>query len=255
MISDEKNNKRRYEALEERLDALEKFLKPSPFRKVRICPIFPIHDDRMPEEVMIYILACLSKADSLNCKLVCKRWDGLRHTVAVKRKEITKEPIVDMTTAAEWSPVGRDVAHATGSASQSSDYGHNMGAFQAIRGNLHSARGFGGAGSYAHTRAGSQAWWRVQFQAPVAVAVVRVYGRPGYGRRLQDVTVRLLGAKGEAIREVTVKNRQLRETFLVRFETPVSLVHACELRKPFPRLGGDDDTLNINAVQVFEEDV
>jgi len=84
----EGDDDQKYEALEARLATVEEFLKPSSFRKLTSTPVFPIHHDQMPDEIVVYILACLSHKEYLSCKLVCKTWDGLRHTVAIKRKEI-----------------------------------------------------------------------------------------------------------------------------------------------------------------------
>jgi len=163
-----------------------------------------------------------------------------------------EEPIVNLPTAAEHAVSGKDLAHAMGVAFQSTDYSYDMIASQAIRGNLHSARGFRGIGSYAHTANGSPAWWRLVFSKPVTVAYLRVYGLPGYGRRLRNVTVRLLNGKNEVVQEVVVKNPGCREVFVVCFPTPVAEVNQCVLSKPFARSGGDEDALDLNAVQVFD---
>ena len=69
---------------------------------------------------MIYILTYFSKAEYPNCKLICKIWDRLHHTVAVKRKEITNALIVDLTMA---------VMHVTVLLSQLSDYEQEIGTF------------------------------------------------------------------------------------------------------------------------------
>jgi len=164
------------------------------------------------------------------------------------------EPIGDLPTAVEHAVSGKDLAHAMGVASQSTDYGYGMIASQAIRGNLHSAQGFRGPGSYAHTASGSPAWWRLVFNKPVTVAYLRVYGLPGYGRRLRNVTVRLLNGKNEVVQEVVVDNHGCREAFVVCFPTPVVKINQCVLSRPFPRYHWDEDTLNLNAVQVFDRE-
>lgn len=46
----------------------------------------------MSEDLEIRTLAYLSKCDYLTCKLVCKRWDSLRHKVGVMRKQISNWP-------------------------------------------------------------------------------------------------------------------------------------------------------------------
>ena len=88
MSSKASNEDERISILEKRLTALESFIDPTPFKQLLKIPIFPIHHKEMPEEVEIRILAYLSKRDYLTCKLVCKRWDSLRHRVAVMRNQI-----------------------------------------------------------------------------------------------------------------------------------------------------------------------
>jgi len=45
-------------------------------------------DVAFPEVLTIRILAYLSRKEYLTCKLVCKRWDALRHDVAIMRKAL-----------------------------------------------------------------------------------------------------------------------------------------------------------------------
>jgi len=164
------------------------------------------------------------------------------------------DPIVD-TWAADSPVSGIDLAHTMGVATQSDDYDFEMVASQAIRGNLKSPKGFKGPGTYAHTKSGRRAWWRVDFNTPITTSYVRVYGRPKYGKRLQSVTVRLLsGVNGryEVVQEVFVLNSGSSDVFAVRFPIPVAGINRVELHKPFPQLGGDDDTFNLNAVQIFD---
>lgn len=78
----------RLSSLERRLDSIERYTNPTRFRKVEIIPTFPIHDAEFPEDLVIHILAHLSKKEYFTCKLVCKRWDSLRHSVAAVRKAI-----------------------------------------------------------------------------------------------------------------------------------------------------------------------
>ena len=91
---DEDSTDIRLSKVELRLSILENHITPSQFKKIDIVQIFPIHHNEMPEDVMIFILACLSKEEYLTCKLVCKKWDAIRHSVAVKRKEISTPPKV-----------------------------------------------------------------------------------------------------------------------------------------------------------------
>ena len=55
--------------LESRLNDLEAYIKPTKFRRVEIKHTFPIHDDEFSEDLMIRILAYLSKRDYLTCKV------------------------------------------------------------------------------------------------------------------------------------------------------------------------------------------
>mmetsp|Transcript_8289 Transcript_8289/g.9669 ORF Transcript_8289/g.9669 Transcript_8289/m.9669 type:complete len:291 (+) Transcript_8289:132-1004(+) len=79
------------DALEARVRALEdQLLNPSPFKVLRIDPVFPIHHNRFPEELLVRILAYLSHREYRTCKLVCAKWDALRHRVGAMREGLFK---------------------------------------------------------------------------------------------------------------------------------------------------------------------
>jgi len=89
MSNQNKNNdtELRFSNLENRLNAMERFVTPSHFKRVEIAPIFPI--EHLPDDLQIRILAYLNKRDYLSCKIVCKQWDYVRHSVAVMRRQIS----------------------------------------------------------------------------------------------------------------------------------------------------------------------
>jgi len=79
----------RLSSLEKRLDSIEHYTNPTKFRRVEVIPTFPIHDAEFSEDLVILILAYLSRKEYLLCKFVCKRWDSLRHRVSIVRKAIS----------------------------------------------------------------------------------------------------------------------------------------------------------------------
>lgn len=78
----------RVSTLEGRLNSIDICTNTTRFRRIETIPTFPLHDEDFPEDLLILILAHLSKQDYLTCKIVCKRWDLLRHSVATVRKAI-----------------------------------------------------------------------------------------------------------------------------------------------------------------------
>ncbi|GMI26325.1 hypothetical protein TeGR_g6375 [Tetraparma gracilis] len=140
-----------------------------------------------------------------------------------------------------------------GTASASTCYGHGMTASKAIRGSFESSRGFGGPGDYCHTAANdSIPTWEVQLKHPARVSSVHVYGRPGYGRRLKNVTVRLLDSGGRELHEGKYENEHGMVGFVFRVPDVVG-VSIVRLTKT-GRERGDEKTLNLNAVQVYGAD-
>jgi hypothetical protein len=131
-----------------------------------------------------------------------------------------------------------------GTASASTCYGHGMTASKAIRGSFESSRGFGGPGDYCHTAANdSIPTWEVQLKHPARVSSVHVYGRPRYGRRLKNVTVRLLDSGGRELHEGKYENEHGMVGFVFRVPDVVG-VSIVRLTKT-GRERGDEKTLNL----------
>lgn len=63
------NYENRISSLETRLRLIEGHINPTKFRRVEIIPTFPLHDTEFPEDLLIRILAYLSKKDFLTCKV------------------------------------------------------------------------------------------------------------------------------------------------------------------------------------------
>ena len=139
-----------------------------------------------------------------------------------------------------------------GTASQSTNYGQGMTASQAIRGSFASTRGFGGAGSYSHTaQRDDLPFWEVKLKRESACQEIRVYGRPGYARRLTGVKVMLLDSSRSPLLEKIVENSEHHEGFKLKLTHPIAGVRIVRLEKVNRQAGGDDKTFNLNAVQVF----
>mmetsp|Transcript_3308 Transcript_3308/g.6961 ORF Transcript_3308/g.6961 Transcript_3308/m.6961 type:complete len:397 (+) Transcript_3308:29-1219(+) len=145
-----------------------------------------------------------------------------------------------------------DQAHFIGKAHQSSNYGGGMDANKAIRGSFSSPSGFGGIGTYSHTSANDRdPAWQVKFSRPCAIKEVHVYGRPGYERRLKNVSVTLLGRGNEVLLKKDFPNSENAGAFKLDLGAALANVVAVSLQKMKPLQRGDERTFNLNAVQAF----
>ena len=85
--------------------------------------------EQMPEDFQIQALAYLSKRDYLTCKLVCKRWDSLRHRVAVTRSRILlRTSQLELSTPMIQNPTANPTANATATSNADTDKNANTNA-------------------------------------------------------------------------------------------------------------------------------
>ncbi|GMH80064.1 hypothetical protein TrST_g2843 [Triparma strigata] len=142
-----------------------------------------------------------------------------------------------------------------GRAVQSSNYSGSWGSAEnAIRGNLNSSSGFSGSGTYAHTSANdSSPTFQVTLKTVCTCFEIRVYGRPGYQRRLKRVRVELLDISNNVLSQLDYENneREGAAAFKIVYANGVAGVQGVRLKKYGQLQGGDDRTFNLNAVQVW----
>lgn len=95
----------------------------SPFEILRIDPVFPIHHDRFPEEILVRILAYLSDKEYCTCKLVCAKWNALRHRVGAMREVLKTSPSPVASVDFSTYTAGGDVRLFDGASIRVSDDG------------------------------------------------------------------------------------------------------------------------------------
>ena len=171
---------------------------------------------------------------------------AIQHSVTIERNSLDPLP-TDLDGGAYV-----DVA-TSGKASQSGTFGDGkMVAELAIRGYRTSKTGFDGSGEYSHTCATNTPWWQVELlPSAQSVKKVSVFGRPGYGHRMNNMKVVLLDHNKNVIYQMTFQNPSDKEAFSVSFATSIENVKFIKITRGGTLKTTDERLINLNAVQVF----